>query len=41
MAAVMDAAQVAVAIMVVMVVKAPTATEAVNPAATDIGNSPD
>ncbi len=40
MAAVTDAAQVAVATMVVMGVKAPTATEAVDPAAADIGSSP-
>jgi hypothetical protein len=40
MAAVTDAAQVAVATMVVMGVKALTATGAVDPAAADIGNSP-
>jgi len=40
MAVVNHAAQVAVATMVVMGVKAPTATEAVDPAAADIGNSP-
>jgi hypothetical protein len=40
MAVVNHAAQVVVATMVVMGVKAPTATEAVDPAPVDIGNSP-
>jgi hypothetical protein len=40
MPAAMDVAQVAVAAMVVRGVEAPTATEAVDPAAADIGNSP-